>query len=70
MVRVVLYVALLGALFAGAVLWAGNAIGAWEPATVPLHAPPAASTETTKTPKAKKSQQKKHRKPAQSAKKH
>jgi hypothetical protein len=47
MLRVVLYVALLAALFAGAVLWTGNAIGAWEPATVPLHAP-TVSTETGK----------------------
>ena len=47
MLRVVLHVALLGVLFAGAVLWTGNAIGAWEPATVPLHAP-TVSTETGK----------------------
>ncbi|HEY3106691.1 MAG TPA: hypothetical protein VGJ49_07830 [Gaiellaceae bacterium] len=31
MVRVVIYVTLLAALFGGAVLSAGNAIGAWEP---------------------------------------
>jgi hypothetical protein len=36
MVRVVVYVTLLGALFVGAVLYAGNAIGAWEPAVAPL----------------------------------
>jgi hypothetical protein len=70
MMRVVLHVALLGALFAGAVLWAGNAIGAWEPPSVPLHAPPAASTETTKAPKAKNPQHKKHHGPAKPAKKH
>jgi hypothetical protein len=69
MVRVVLHVALLGALFAGAVLWAGNAIGAWEPPVVPLHAP-SATTETTKAPKAKKTQHKKHHRPAKPAKKH
>jgi hypothetical protein len=33
MLRVLLYVSLLGALFVGAVFFAGNAIGAWEPAT-------------------------------------
>jgi hypothetical protein len=70
MVRVVLYVALLGALFAGAVLWAGNAIGAWEPPAVPLHAPPADSTETTNAPKAKEPQKKKHHGPPKPAKKH
>jgi hypothetical protein len=31
MVRVVIYVTLLAVLFGGAVLSAGNAIGAWEP---------------------------------------
>ena len=31
MVRVVVYVTLLAVLFGGAVLSAGNAIGAWEP---------------------------------------
>jgi hypothetical protein len=51
MLRVLLYVSLLGALFVGAVFFAGNAIGAWEPATVPLHAPGASSTETTKAKK-------------------
>ena len=54
MLRVLLYVSLLGALFVGAVFFAGNAIGAWEPATVPLHAPDASSTETTKAKKGKK----------------
>jgi hypothetical protein len=36
MLRVVVYVTLLGALFVGAVLSTGNAIGAWEPAVTPL----------------------------------
>jgi hypothetical protein len=36
MLRVVLYVTLLSVLFVGAVLSAGNAIGAWEPAFPPL----------------------------------
>ena len=54
MLRVLPYVSLLGALFVGAVFFAGNAIGAWEPATVPLHAPDASSTETTKVKKGKK----------------
>lgn len=63
MLRVVLYVALLGALFAGAVLWAGNAIGAWEPATVPLQVPSASTTTTGKKPPPKKHhQQAKHKK--------
>ena len=66
MLRVVLYVALLAALFAGAVLWTGNAIGAWEPPTVPLH-PPTLSTET---PKGKKQQPKKHHAPVKKHKKH
>jgi hypothetical protein len=54
MVRVLLYVSLLGALFVGAVLFAGNAIGAWEPATVPLHAPDASATDTTTAKQGKK----------------
>jgi hypothetical protein len=58
MLRVLLYVALLAGLFAGAVLWAGNAVGAFEPMTVPAHAP-GASTEPTKVEKPHK----KHRKP-------
>jgi hypothetical protein len=64
MLRVLLYVSLLGALFVGAVFFAGNAIGAWEPATVPLHAPDASSTETTKVKKDKNDQRaaKRHRK--------
>jgi hypothetical protein len=39
MLRVILYVSLLGAVFAGSVLWAGNAIGAFEPPNLPAHAP-------------------------------
>jgi hypothetical protein len=39
MLRVILYVSLLGALFVGSVLWAGNAIGAFEPPNLPAHAP-------------------------------
>ena len=54
MLRVLLYVSLLGALFVGAVFFAGTAIGAWEPATVPLHAPDGSSTETTKVKTGKK----------------
>jgi hypothetical protein len=50
MLRVLLYVALLATLFVGAVLWAGNAIGAWEPPVLPTP-PTSASTETTKTKK-------------------
>ena len=66
MLRVVLYVALLGALFVGAVLWTGNAIGAWEPPTVPLHAP----TLSTETPAGKKQQSKKHHAPVKKHKNH
>ena len=66
MLRVVLYVALLGALFVGAVLWTGNAIGAWEPATVPLHAP----TLSTETPTGKKPHPKKQHAPVKKHKKH
>jgi hypothetical protein len=51
MLRVLLYVALLAGLFAGAVLWAGNAVGAFEPMTIPAHAPGASSTEPNKVEK-------------------
>ena len=63
MLRVLLHVSLLGALFVGAVFFAGNAIGAWEPATVPLHAPGASSTETKakKGEKGKKAERPKKR---------
>jgi hypothetical protein len=44
MVRVVVYVTLLALLFCGAVLWAGNAMGSWEPPSVP------GGTLTTKSP--------------------
>lgn len=67
MLRVLLYVALLATLFGGAVLGAGNAIGSWEPPNVPLHAPGAVTTETTKVPK---QHQKKHNVPAKRHKKH
>jgi hypothetical protein len=56
MLRVLLYVTLLTALFVGAVFFTGNAIGAWEPATVPLHAPDASSTERSKPKKHKKNE--------------
>ena len=58
MLRVMLYVTLLGALFVGAVLWTGNAVGAFEPMNVPAHAP-GMSTEKAKP---KKPQHQKHRK--------
>jgi hypothetical protein len=67
MLRVLVYVSLLAVLFGGAVLWAGNAIGSWEPASVPLHSPGAVSTETTKV---KKHHGKKHKAPVKRAKKH
>jgi hypothetical protein len=67
MLRVLVYVSLLATLFGAAVLWAGNAIGSWEPPTVPLHAPGAVTTETTKVPK---HHQKQHEVPAKRHKKH
>jgi hypothetical protein len=67
MLRVLLYVSLLSALFAGAVLYAGNAIGAWEPPNLPVHAPDASSTEKTKAKKHKN--QKKHQQPVKRDKK-
>jgi hypothetical protein len=57
MLRVLVYVSLLATLFGAAVLWAGNAMGSWEP-PVPSHAPGSVSTETTKVPK---QHQKKHK---------
>lgn len=54
MLRVLLYVTLLAALFVGTAVWGGNAIGAWEAPNVPLHAPDAPSTERTKAKKDKK----------------
>jgi hypothetical protein len=63
MLRVLLYVALLAGLFAGAVLWAGNAVGAFEPMTIPSHAPGASSTEPAKV-------QKPHKKKHHRSKKH
>jgi hypothetical protein len=67
MLRVLVYVSLLATLFGGSVLWAGNAIGSWEPPNVPLRAPGAVSTETTEVPK---QHQKKHKAPAKRHKKH
>jgi hypothetical protein len=63
MLRVLLHVSLLTVLFVGAVLYAGTAIGAWEPASVPVHAPDASSTEKTKA------KHKKHDAPAKRDKK-
>jgi hypothetical protein len=57
MLRVVLYVTLLSVLFVGAVLSAGNAIGAWEPAFPPL-------STTTVNETGKKAQHKHHQKAA------
>jgi hypothetical protein len=63
MLRVLLYVALLAGLFAGAVLWTGNAVGAFEPMTIPSHAPGASSVQTTKV-------EKPHKKHHRASKKH
>ena len=57
MLRVILYVSLLAALFVGSVLWAGNAIGAFEPPNLPAHAP---GTSTQKA-KVHKPQHRKHK---------
>jgi hypothetical protein len=57
MLRVLLYVSLLGALFVGAVLGAGNAIGAWEPPNLPMHAPGASEPDRTKAKQHKKHEQ-------------
>jgi hypothetical protein len=62
MLRVLLYVTLLAGLFVGAVLGAGNALGAFEPVNVPLHAPGGASTDTGKSQKPDKKQHKDHKK--------
>jgi hypothetical protein len=62
MLRVLLYVTLLAGLFLGAVLWAGNAVGAFEPVNVPLHAPGGSSTETTKMQHPEKKHHKEHKK--------
>jgi hypothetical protein len=62
MLRVLLYVALLAGLFAGAVLWAGNAVGAFEPMTIPSRAPGASSTESTKVEKPHKKHHKETKK--------
>jgi hypothetical protein len=58
MLRVLLYVTLLAALFVGSVLWAGNAIGAFEPPNLPAHAPGV----TTEKAKVHKPQHRKHEK--------
>jgi hypothetical protein len=62
MLRVLLYVTLLAGLFIGAVLGAGNALGAFEPVNVPLHAPAGPSTNTVKVQKPEKEQHKEHKK--------
>jgi hypothetical protein len=67
MLRVLVYVSLLANLCGAAVLWAGNAMGSWEPPNVPLHAPDSVSTETTKVPKQhqkkRKASAERHKKP-------
>jgi hypothetical protein len=59
MLRVLVYVTLLGTLFVGAVLWTGNAVGAFEPVNVPAHAP-GMSTEKAKPKKPQQQNHKKH----------
>ena len=67
MLRVLLYVTVLTALFAGAVFYSGNAIGAWEPPNLPVHAPDASSAEKAQAKKHKN--QSKHQQPAKRDKK-
>lgn len=67
MLRVLVYVSLLAVLFGAAVLWAGNAIGSWEPPALPLHAP-GVSTETTTVEN--HHHKKKHQAPVERTKKH
>jgi hypothetical protein len=67
MLRVLVYVSLLATLFGAAVLWAGNAMGSWEPPNVPSHAPGSVSTSTTKAPE---QHQKKHKTYTKRHKKH
>jgi hypothetical protein len=62
MLRVLLHVTLLAGLFVGAVFWAGNAVGAFEPMNLPAHAPGASSTGTTKVEKPHKNHAKHARK--------
>jgi hypothetical protein len=64
MLRVLLYVTLLSALFVGTVLYAGNAMGAWDPANLPVHAP-----DTSSTGKAKPKKHAKHEHSAKPEKK-
>lgn len=62
MLRVLIYVTLLAVLFGGAVLSAGNAIGAWEPM------PPSPRAPTTSTQAEKP--HKKHKVPAKAHRQH
>jgi hypothetical protein len=64
MLRVLLYVGLLTALFAGTVFYSGNAIGAWEPPNLPAHAPDASSTDRAKAKKHKNQKDEKRQAPA------
>jgi hypothetical protein len=58
MLRVVIYVTLLAVLFGGAVLSAGNAIGAWEPM------PPAPTPHVLGTSTQVEKPKRKHKAPA------
>jgi hypothetical protein len=63
MLRVVVYVSLLAVLFGGAVLSAGNAIGAWEPMPPPEPAHVLGTSTQVEKPK-------KHKAPAKARKDH
>lgn len=65
MLRIVLYVTLLMALFVGVALSGGNAIGAWEPAVPPV---PTSSVKD-ETGKSKKQRHKHPKAPAKAPKK-
>jgi hypothetical protein len=55
MLRIVIYVAALICLFAGAIFYGGNAIGAWDPLPPAPTAPPAVKVHHTKNPAQTKS---------------
>jgi hypothetical protein len=53
MLRILIYVAALVALFAGAIAYGGNAIGAWDPLPPAPTPPPAVEVDHSKSKKAK-----------------